>query len=68
MAGTCRKDEGLLSNKHLLVCKPVCRKRSAGGQKRRWNDVLVGELKRCDLMDDWRKTAQDRVPEMSGDG
>ena len=31
--------------KCLVVCKPVIGKSSAGGQKRRWNDVLMGELK-----------------------
>ena len=44
----------------LLVCKPAFGKRSAGGQKRRWNDVLMGDLKRCDLLEDWRESAQDR--------
>ena len=44
----------------MCVCKPVHGKSSAGGQKRRWNDVLVGDLKSYDLLDDWRKIAQDR--------
>ena len=46
--------------KCLLLCKPASGKRSAGGQKRRWNNVIMGDLKRCDLLEDWRETAQDR--------
>ena len=46
--------------KCLLVCKPVNGKRSVGGQKRRWNDVLMGDLKRYGLLEDWKETAQDR--------
>ena len=46
--------------KCLLVYKPVSGKRSAGGQKRRWDDVLMGDLKRCDLLEDWKETVQDR--------
>ena len=53
----------------LLVCKPVNGKWSAGCLKRRWNDVLMGDLKRCDLLEDWKETVQDRgALEMLCDG
>lgn len=34
--------------KCLLGCKPAGGKHSVGGQKRRGNDVIVGDLKRCE--------------------
>ena len=37
--------------KRLLVSRPVRGKRSVGGQKRRWNDAVAGDLKRGDLME-----------------
>ena len=46
--------------KCFLVCRPVTGRRSAGGQKKGWCDVLVIDLKWCDLWDDWRKIAKDR--------
>ena len=46
--------------KCLLVSRPVRGKRSVGGQKKRWNDVVVSDLKRGDLLEDWRKIVQDR--------
>ena len=46
--------------KCFLVCRPVTGRRSAGGQKKRWCDVLVSDLKWCDMWDDWRKIAKDR--------
>ena len=46
--------------KCLLVCKPASGKRSSGGQKRRWNDVLMGALKRCNLLEEWTETVEDR--------
>ena len=49
--------------KCFLVCRPVTGRRSAGGQKKRWCDVLVSDLKWCDLWDDWRKIAKDRLEE-----
>ena len=30
-----------------------------GGQKRRWNDVIVSDLKKCELYPNWRDQAQD---------
>ena len=35
--------------KCFLVCRPVSGRRSDGGQKRRWCDVLTSDLKWCDL-------------------
>ena len=46
--------------KQLLVSAPVGGKRSAGGQKRRWNDVVSSELKQCNLSGTWREQAQER--------
>ena len=46
--------------KHLHVSAPVGGKRSAGGQKRRWNDVVSSELKQSNLSDTWREQAQER--------
>ena len=46
--------------KCLLVCKPQDGKRSAGGQKRRWNDLVLWDLKRCGLLPDWRDMACER--------
>ena len=31
-----------------------------GGQKRRWNDVILGDLKKCELYSNWCVLAQDR--------
>ena len=45
--------------KCLLTCKPDRRKRSVGGQKRQWIDVIVGDLKKCELYTNWREEAQD---------
>ena len=46
--------------KCLLMSRPVRGKRSIGGQTRRWNNVDVSDLKRGDLLKDWRETDQDR--------
>ena len=46
-----RMDDSRLP-KCLLVCRPVNGRMSAGGQKRRWSDVLISDLKWCDLWDD----------------
>ena len=45
--------------KCLLVSKLARGKRSVGGQKRRWNDVLVCDLKNCEVYSNWREQAQD---------
>ena len=52
--------EGNRIPKCLLVCKPFGGKRSAGGQKRRWNDVIVEDLKKCELYPNWREQVEDR--------
>ena len=44
----------------LLVCALPSGKRSAGGQKCRWNDLLARDLKRVGLGEDWRSSALDR--------
>ena len=36
----------------LLVCRPQAGKHSAGRQKRCWNNVVLGDLKKCDLLSD----------------
>jgi hypothetical protein len=46
--------------KYLLVCRPARGKRSVGGQKRRWNEVVKDDLKKCDLLADWRDVASQR--------
>ena len=46
--------------KCLLVSKWARGKRSVGRQKRRWNDVIVCDLKKCDVYPNWREQAQDR--------
>ena len=35
--------------KQLLVCAPVDGKRAAGGQKYRWNNLVMRDLKSCKL-------------------
>ena len=44
----------------LLVCRPEVGKRSAGGQKRRWNDLVLCDLSSCGLPADWREVAHER--------
>ena len=44
----------------VLVSALPSGKRSVGGQKCRWNDLLVRDLKRFGLGDDWRSQAMDR--------
>ena len=46
--------------KCLLTCKPDRGKCSVGSQKRRWNDVIVGNLKKRELCPNWREEVQDR--------
>ena len=46
--------------KCLMVCRPEGGKRSLGGQKRRWCDVIQNDLQRCYLLTDWRQTASQR--------
>ena len=53
-----------MDNSHLPKCLLVCRlqvgKRAAGGQKRRWNDVVLRDLRICGLLSDWREVAHER--------
>ena len=44
----------------LLVCAPTQGRRSVGGQKKRWNDLVQRDLRSCDLEEDWRKLAGNR--------
>ena len=46
--------------KQLLVSAPVGGKRTAGGQKHRWNDMVASDLKECNLSESWREQAQER--------
>ena len=46
--------------KQLLVSAPLGGKRRAGGQKRRWNDIVANDLKQCNLPGTWRELAQER--------
>ena len=43
--------------KHLLVCHPQSGKQSAGSQKRQWNDLVLSDWKKCELLPDWRDMA-----------
>ena len=54
-----RMDKGRLPRK-LLVCAPTQGRRSVGGQKKRWNDLVQRDLRSCDLEEDWRKLAGNR--------
>ena len=54
-----RMDDNRLPHK-LLVCTLPSGKRSVGGQKCRWNDLLLRDLKKIGLGDDWRSKATDR--------
>ena len=45
--------------KQLLVLAPVGGKCTAGGQKRRWSDLVVNDLKQCNLSGSWREQAQE---------
>ena len=46
-------------SRQLLVCRPETGKRTAGGQKLRWADIVTKDLKRCKIDKDWRNIAQD---------
>ena len=46
--------------RQLLVSALTCGKCSVGGQKCRWNDLLVRDLKKFGLAEDWRRKAMDR--------
>ena len=46
--------------KQLLVSAPAGGKRTAGGQKRRWSDLVSNDLKQCNLSKSWREQSQER--------
>ena len=46
--------------KKLLVCAPEYGKRTAGGKRLRWSDVVTRGLKRCGLKESWRERAHYR--------
>ena len=46
--------------KKLLVCATEHGKRSAGGQRLRWSDVVTRDLTRCGLDQCWREKALER--------
>ena len=54
-----RMNEDRLPRK-LLVCAPSQDRRSAGGQRMRWNDQVLRGLRSCNLEDNWRTLAQER--------
>ena len=43
----------------LLTCKSDGGEHSDGSQKRRWNDVIVGDLKKCEPYPNWHEEVQD---------
>ena len=45
--------------KQLIVSAPVGGKCAAGGQKRRWSDLVANNLKQCNLSGSWREQAQE---------
>ena len=47
--------------KYVLVYHPASGKRLPGGKKRRWNDVMMSDMKSYDLLPNWRNMAQDRA-------
>ena len=56
--------EGCRLPKCLLVCKLAMGSRSIGrgegrgGQKKRWNDMVMEDLRKCDLLEDWKEIAR----------
>ena len=44
--------------RQLLVCKLKGGKRSVGGQKLQWVDVVMRDLKKCKIEQDWMNIAQ----------
>ena len=54
-----RMDECRLPRK-LLVCASPQGRRSVGGQRMRWNDLVLRDLRNCNLVGVWRILAEDR--------
>ena len=46
--------------RQLLVCAPSRGRRSAGGQKLRWNDQVLRDLQSCNLDGEWKELTQNR--------
>ena len=46
--------------KQLLVSAAVGCKCNVDGQKFRWNDVVSGDIKQCNLLESWREKAEER--------
>ena len=46
--------------KKMLVCAPADGSRAAAGQKCRWNDLVVKDLRKCGVEEDWHDVALDR--------
>ena len=42
------------------MCAPSQGRRAVRGQKMRWNDQVMRDLRSCNLEDNWRTLAQDR--------
>ena len=61
LAGPPGKNGGLSYPKCLLACRPANGKRSVGGQRRRWNDLVRSDLQKCNMLADWRELAQERA-------
>ena len=47
--------------RQLLVCKFEGGKRSVGGQKLRWVDIVMRDLKKCKINKEWMHIAQHRA-------
>ena len=58
--GNVAKMEETRIPKCLLACKPDGGKRSVDGQKRRWNDMIVGDLEKCEMYCSWCEQVHDR--------
>ena len=44
-----------------MLLGPQNGKHSAGGQKKRWWDVIISDLKICDRLHDWHETTLERA-------
>ena len=54
-----RMNDGCLPKK-LLLCAPTGGSKAAGGQKRSGMTIVVKDLKRCGVYENWHVVAQDR--------
>ena len=60
MAGSYGVDGYILHTQMPVSKQASQRERSVGGQKKRWSDVVVSDLRRGDPLEDWRKITQNR--------